>query len=84
MGISSFPWASALVIAAEETPIPKDAKNTRGVCISGERKTSETPEIGAEEINISQITNEADHIGGVCKDKIYCTETTQSRKMCSV
>ena len=55
------------MIAAEETPTPKVAKTTRGVCISGERKTSETQETGAEDITIPQIKNEKDPIGSVCK-----------------
>lgn len=67
VGISSFAWATALMIAAEETPTPKVAKTTRRVCISGERKTSETQETGAEDITIPQIKNEKDPIGSVCK-----------------
>lgn len=58
VGISSAEWTERADPDAATQPIPTLAKATRRVCISGDRKISNTKKSGLEELASTKFTQE--------------------------
>lgn len=56
--MSSLEWTERADTEAATQPIPTLAKATRRVCISGDRKTSNTKKSGLEEVASTKFTQE--------------------------